>query len=212
MMLHLDRASMYVAFPARVVSYDAAKQVAVVEPMTKNVSRNADEDRIVDTLPIMPGIPVAWPRGGGYFFHFPLVSGDSGLVVVTDTDIGAWRESGQVSDPGDEGRHELGGATFYPGLETVARALTGLPDHLIIGKEGGAAAIHLDGSLVNLGDTGGQFVALANLVMARLNQIQAAFDVHTHATAAVGSPSPPTGAGIPIGTLGDVSATLVKAL
>lgn len=170
----LDRATAFHAVPGRVKSYDAAKQTAEIEPMTKVVSRNADDDRIVDTLPVLSGVPVEWPRGGGYFMTMPLVAGDSGLLLFTDTDLGAWRDSGQVSDPGDERRHALGGAVFRPGLETVARALVGVSGaHLVIGKEGGPA-IHIDGSTVQLGAAGGQFVALANLVTTQLNTLKSA--------------------------------------
>jgi len=65
-----------------------------------------------------------------------------------------------------------------------------------------------------------QFVALANLVDARLSAIQAAFDAHTHVTAGTGPPVGPTplvppgsppGTGGPIGALATVAATKVKA-
>ncbi len=172
-----DRAQLFVAVPGKVQSYDAAKQTVVVTPMTKVVSRNADDERIVDTLTALPEIPVEWPRGGGYFLTMPLEEGDEGLIIFTDTDLGAWRDSGQVSDPGDERRHGLGGAVFRPGLSSVARALTGAATgHLVLGKEGGAAAIHLDGSTVQLGAAGGNFVALANLVTAQLADLKSAIN------------------------------------
>lgn len=65
-----------------------------------------------------------------------------------------------------------------------------------------------------------EFVALANLVDARLSAIQAAFDAHTHLTAGTGIPVGPTplvppgvppGTGGPIGSLASVAAVKVKA-
>jgi hypothetical protein len=60
-----------------------------------------------------------------------------------------------------------------------------------------------------------QFVALANLVKARLDTIQQAFDAHTHAVATTGSATAQTGTAAPttslIGPLADVAATKVKA-
>jgi Phage protein Gp138 N-terminal domain len=150
------------AYPARVVSYDAAKQTATIEPMVKRVSHGPDDERIVDTLPVLPDVPVEWPRGGGYFLSMPLEAGDGGALWFPDTDIGAWRETGQVVDPGDERLHALGGAVFRPGLETVARALMDASaGHLVIGKDGGPA-IHVDASTVQLGAAGGSPLALAN--------------------------------------------------
>jgi Phage protein Gp138 N-terminal domain len=160
--IDVDRAELHVAVPARVESYDAAAQTVTVTPTTKAVSRNADDDRIVDVLPVLPAIPVEWPRGGGYFLCMPLVQGDEGLLIFTDTDLGAWRDSGQVSDPGDERRHAIGGAVFRPGLCSVARVLTGAATgHLVLGKEGGPT-IHIDGSFVQLGAAGGTVVVLAS--------------------------------------------------
>lgn len=74
---------------------------------------------------------------------------------------------------------------------------------------GGAVAVPL---IATRGQTV-DFVALAGLVMARLNAIQQAFDTHVHATAAVGPPVVPTPVAgvIPIGPLGNVAATKVKA-
>jgi hypothetical protein len=68
---------------------------------------------------------------------------------------------------------------------------------------------------VRLGDaTATDFVALASLVLARLNALEAAFNGHTH----VYSPGPgapvPTATALPQATpsvLADVAATLVKA-
>jgi len=63
-----------------------------------------------------------------------------------------------------------------------------------------------------------QFVALANLVQTALDKIQYAFDNHTHATAATGTPSPPIPFPgvvpppvVPAVSLGPVAASKVKA-
>jgi len=63
-----------------------------------------------------------------------------------------------------------------------------------------------------------EFVALANLVQVALDKMQHAFDNHTHATAALGAPSPPIPVPailpppiVPLVSLGPVAATKVKA-
>src|SRR5262249_11872108 len=100
---------------------------------------------------------------------------------------------------------------FVPGLETVARALAGNPDHMVLGHDAGPV-IEIDPSFVQLGAADGQFVALANLVKARLDSIQSAFDAHTHLySPGPGGPAPTAPPPIPIGPLAAVAATLVKA-
>lgn len=164
----------FVALPGQVQSYDPTTESVHVIPMVKRVSRDADGDRIVETLPVLPSVPVSWTRGGGYFIRLPLVAGDGGTILFPDMDIGAWLHSGQVSDPGDERMHAIGGAIFLPGLETVARVLTGVATgHMVLGQEGGPQ-IHVDGSTVQLGAAGGNFVALSNLVTTQLNTLKSA--------------------------------------
>lgn len=110
---------LHVALPGIVRSYDAANQTAEVELAVQRVLPAADEDQDADTtevLPILPSVPVAWPRGGPGFVHLPMAAGDSVLVVFSESDMNAWRESGDVSDPGVSTRHGLSGAVAIPGL------------------------------------------------------------------------------------------------
>lgn len=187
-----ERWEQYHALPAQVQAYDAAKQVVDVKPMLKRISRTADDERIVSALPVLPAVPVAFPRGGHFYFRFPIAAGDSGLVIFCDADLGAWRDSGQDSDPGDSRVQDYNGAVFVPGLETVQRALAGTPDHLVLGYEGGAE-IHIKPAMVELGAEGGGFVALA----AKVNAIVT--DIMTAISAA-------SGAAGPLGTKGDAFA------
>ncbi len=107
---------------------------------------------------------------------------------------------------------------------------------LVIGSDradGTRVTMHLDGSLkITQGETvvfqidadgtnhaGGaiadNFVALANLVNARLSTIQAAFDAHTQVLAGTAGPFPIAGTATPptspIGSLASVAATKAKA-
>lgn len=112
---------LHVALPGVVRSYDAATQTADIEPGVQRVRSAADEEQDEDTaeaLPVLPSVPVAWPRAGGHFLHWPLAAGDTVLLVFSESDLSAWRESGGVVDPGIGLRHGLGGAVAVPGLNT----------------------------------------------------------------------------------------------
>ncbi len=158
--LNASRVDTHVALPGRVESYDADKQVADVKPMVKRVARDQDDVRSVDSLQVLSAVPVAFPRGGGYLMTFPLAAGDTGLLVFCERDIGAWRASGQDSDPSDEGLHTLAGAVFYPGLHTEANALASRPDHLVLAKDGGPE-LHVGSTTVDVGAEGGDAVVKA---------------------------------------------------
>lgn len=203
-------ARLRVAGPGKVVSYNATTQTADVQPMWLDTERDGEDDtKETFELPVLPAVPVVWPRGGGFFCAFPLAAGDGVLLVFADRDMGAWRDSGQVSDPGDDSLHDLGGAVAYPGLDTVARAIAGASaDHAVLGKEGGAQ-VHVRAGEVRLAsDSATDFVALASLVQTAIDTIRSTFNGHIHAETG-GSTATPTA---PMVALGPVAATQVKAL
>ena len=112
-----------------------------------------------------------------------LTAGDGVLLVFCDFDLGAWRDgAGKTpADPGDETAHGPSGAVAIPGLDTVARKSA----------------------------EQSEFVALANLVLARLTTIQQAFDTHVHSGVTTGAGS----SAIPVATIGplaSVASALVK--
>lgn len=182
---------LHVAMPGIVNSYDAASQTAEIQPAVRNVILARDEDEDEDTpvdLPILPSVPVCWPRAGSFYLHFPLSAGDSVLVIFSELDINAWRNSGDVSDPGLALRHMLSGAIAVPGLYPRTNP-NGDADgtHGRIGYEGGASIeFRSGGAEIHAGGT----KALAeepNLDM-HLNAISLDLDI-IHA-AAIGGPSP----------------------
>lgn len=161
---------LHVALPGVVQAYDGAKQTADIKPMVKRVARGADDDRLLDSFPVIAAVPVAFPRGGGFSLHFPVATGDTGLLIFAERDLGPWRATGQDSDPLDEGLHTLAGAVFFPGLHTTATPLASTSD-LVLAKAGGPS-VHVTGSTVDLGASGGQFVALGNLVALQLHLLK----------------------------------------
>lgn len=98
------------------------------------------------------------------------------------------------------------------------------PDGSVEITRGSAIVVRIDpDGTVHIGGSAGQFVALANLVNARLAEIRAAFNSHTHALAAVpvtgpgpafapvGTASGATSTPTALGALADVSAAKAKA-
>lgn len=110
---------LHVALPGVIRAYDTASQTATIELGALRVvpaeDRDVDEDS-TESLPILQSVPVAWPRAGAFFLHFPLDAGDSVIVLFSESDLNAWRQSGGVVDPGIGERHGLGGAVAIPGL------------------------------------------------------------------------------------------------
>lgn len=207
-------AELRVALPGKVVRYDAAAQVADIQPQLRDVFLGSDGEFVDRSFPVLPRVPVQFMRGGGFFVIVPIAVGDTGLLVFNDLPLDRWRATGQQSHPGDVRRHSLTSAVFIPGLVPTASALSEASANadLVLGKAGGLAARITAGNLMQVGG-GSDFVALAALVKARLDTIQAAFDSHIHVTTAtLGLAGVATIArtAAPIGPLQPVAATKLK--
>jgi len=155
------RLDMETAFPARVQSYDPDPQVADLVPLVRRQVPQPDGSHTTEALPVLPSVPVCFPRVGTWFLSFPIAPGDTGLVVVCSGDIGPWRVGdGDVTDPGDLRRHHLSHAVFLPsGLVPRSRKLarTGAagtsgstPTGLVLGSDnasGPRLLLRADGSI-----------------------------------------------------------------
>lgn len=201
---------LHVSMPAKVESYDASAQTVEVVPQLNRALPDGLGNFTSEELPKLADVPVCFPRAGGFFVSFPIQKGDFVLLVFSERNLGAWLSTGEQGDPGDLGMHTLDGAVAIPGVYPSNAALDDASDtDMVLGKDGSTAAkIEITDSLVKMGG-GANFVALANLVKARIDTIQAAFDAHIHTVAATpGSSSVPT---VVIGPLADVAAQNVKA-
>lgn len=165
-----QKTELHTAMPGTVVSYDATNQVADIRPGIKRVipaTSDEVEDR-VEELPILPAVPVAWPRAGTFFVHGVLVAGDGVLLVFCEADINAWLEGNTSSDPGTPERHGLSGAVAVPGLFPSSSSIgTVSSSNPKIGIDGDVNAIEFTSSQVRCGGS-------ASLAMA--TGLQAMFD------------------------------------
>lgn len=210
-------ADVHVALPGKVTKYDAAKQVVDVEPGIKRTVPDADGNPVDEALPILPCVPVAWPRGGGFFVHLPLAAGDTGLIVFAERSLDTWRAKGQVTSASDRRTHGLSGAVFLPGLSPASSVIADASaDDLTLGHDGGALVrIKPDGT-VEIGADGATFdyAAHAAKVDSRLATLQAAHDGHVHVTTATIGASATVGVlsptAAPVGPLDSVAAAKVK--
>ena len=96
-------ASLHCALPGTVVSFDAEKQTAVIQPAVKLGSM---------TFPQLPDVPVFMP------VPFEVHPGDACLVVFADIDIDAFLETGEASVPRSARRHALSDGFAFVGWRT----------------------------------------------------------------------------------------------
>jgi hypothetical protein len=124
---------LHVAMPGRVRIYNAASQTADVIPCVRGWIVGADEETVHEELPIIPNVPIAWTRGGGFSLSFPLRGdgwngenslGDHVWLVFNECCIAQWRQSGTLSNPGDLSRSSISYPFAIPAAAPDAQALT----------------------------------------------------------------------------------------
>ena len=103
---------LHTSLPAEIVSYDYAKNTAVVKPLLKRKYKNQSPVE----LPTISDVPVAFPRMGEGHLRFPVNKGDTGQIIFNERSIDGWKVSGGNIDPQDPRKHSLSDAVFYPGL------------------------------------------------------------------------------------------------
>lgn len=143
---------LHISMPGRVKSYDAAKQTAEIVPCIRGTIPDGDGNTLHEELPVLPNVPIAWPRGGGFYMHFPLAVGDHVWLVFNTTSFAQWRATGEVSDPGDLRRGTISYPWAYPGAAPDAQRFTDAP-------ASGQAV--LGGGVFRVGGPGATFVASA---------------------------------------------------
>ena len=130
----------HVAMPGRIQSYDAEHQVADIIVGLKHSYPNPDGsgEYLHENYPVLPAVPVLFPRGDDTFLSFPMKAGTCVQLLFNSSAIGIWRRSTRVDDAsmdglqralqgvslvGDVGRHHLTHAVALLGLETYGRAI-----------------------------------------------------------------------------------------
>lgn len=165
------------SFPARVVSYDPDTQTADLEPQVRRPLTDEDGDVSGEDLPVIPNVPIIFPRGKGDTIRivWELQENDFVWVHVCTNAIGNWRRTGEVSDPGDVRPHSLGNCFAVPGAAPNSKALAHDPDHALV----------IEAPLIKLGKDATDYAALAAKVEQNLNAIKTA----------LGSATAPSGGG-----------------
>lgn len=164
------------AEPGRIISFDKKHNRAEVELCIKGKLLCVDG---METMPapLLPTVPVLWPRGGGSFITWPLKRGDYCLVVFQKKSIDQWcGKGGTQVDPILDWHHHLSDAVCLPGFYPYPEALPEseqLDDAISLGFEKGSARLRVREDVVEVG--GADYaIALAEKVEAALETLKQA--------------------------------------
>ena len=102
----------HTALPGVIVSYDYTKQKAEIQPSLKK----SYLDGTTLDLPILSNVPVIFPRAGGASLTFPVVQGDTCLLLFIERSTDLWKSVGGNVAPNDPRKFDLSDAVAIMGL------------------------------------------------------------------------------------------------
>jgi len=106
----------HTALPGVVVSYDAATRRADIQPSLK---RKMPGGKFLE-FPVVPDVPVIFPRTKNCTIHFPLEKDDEVLLVVSERGTDIWKgKGGKGIEESDPRRFDLQDCFAIPGLQPV---------------------------------------------------------------------------------------------
>lgn len=107
---------MNTSIPARVESFDSAARTITAQPLIEVAYKDETGARRTEKLAAIPHVPVAFPGSRSIRIEFPLVKGDTVLLMFCQASIDRWFARGGVVDPGDDRHHALSDAIAIPGV------------------------------------------------------------------------------------------------
>lgn len=123
----------HTSIPARVESYDAAKLKVSVKPLIKRGYPDEAGDRVVESLPVITDVPVAFLGTGAFRFTFPIAKGDTVMLMFSQASLDIWLAKGGEVDPVDDRHHSINDAIAIPvDLRPFTNAKPASTDALVV--------------------------------------------------------------------------------
>lgn len=101
------KSQMVTSLPAKVVSYDAAKQTIKAQITVKAYIQQEDGSTKAVDYPLLEDVPVQFPGGGDQVMTFPVKAGDEVLISFASRSVDSWQQSGGDQAPQDAGMNNL---------------------------------------------------------------------------------------------------------
>jgi hypothetical protein len=186
-------------YPGRIEAYDAEKQVADVKPLVQRLQRKADGSELLEALPVIPAVPIVFPRGGGYYLSFPVAVGDYCLLLGCHRSIDKYKSGrGADTNPQDFRLHHLTDMVALMGFAPIAQAIADADtERVVLGKEKGTQLHVADGQIELGGKALSDKASLDSKVQTELARLAADVnELKTLFATWIPSPSPDGGASL----------------
>jgi hypothetical protein len=103
--------------------FDATNQTAKIKLVDKRVIETEEGEELKD-YSLLLDCPVFIPKGANGGFTYPIIIGDTCLVLFNDRDIDNWFESGNIQKPNTNRMHNLSDGIAIVGIKNKQNALS----------------------------------------------------------------------------------------
>lgn len=142
--IDLRLARIHTVAPGRVLAFDSEKQRVDVQPLLMTVFLVNGVEQLEET-PVLKGVPVYFPRAGGFVQTWDVHPGDVVLMLFCERSIDSFKKTGQLTDPTPRRRHDISDAIALCGFSPDLNPIPGMqPNQLRIGTELGDVEVVLD--------------------------------------------------------------------
>lgn len=150
---------LHTALPGKVEAYDPETQKADIKPLIKRLVSTEEGEELVEELPVLPQVPVVFPRTTGAFITFPVAAGDHVLLIFNERSIDKFiAGDGEDTDPDEFRMHDMSDAVallgFYPDSKAIG-ADDNDTERLTIGTVEGGMRVHVANDHVEVTFDGG---------------------------------------------------------
>jgi hypothetical protein len=147
------------ALPVRVTKYEPDKQRVACKVLVMRPFFDESDARLVESIPVIPGVPVVFPGANGSFrTTVPISDGNLqingatvpatlGLLIWADRSLDKWLTgNGDEVDPEFDHVNSIADGFFLPGLNPFGAPLASAPtDRMTIGRDQSPSDIEIDG-------------------------------------------------------------------
>lgn len=119
------KSGLHTALIGTVTAFHPATMTVDIQPNTKSMVRQPDGSIKPIPYPLLTGVPVSFPGGGGASLTFPIKPGDEALVIFASRSTDSWVQSGGEQNPMDARTQDLSDGIAHVGVRSSGRMPVG---------------------------------------------------------------------------------------